>query len=455
LSFWDAARASSEFAGETAIAVVSLQKRIEQSAALLTAYPSQETTGVGMTPSWREGIMRLLTRSVASCRAALAVALIALSIFVPYAAVRAQEAAPAIGGAVIASGGEVVLLREQPGFDAVALQPLGDGSWLEVIGAPVYAGDGSSWLPVVAGGQSGFVPAGYISGVAAPASEVPADPAAQTLAATEPGAVPVAPAGLATTATDANLRAGPAIDADVMWVIPPGTTVSVDGPTTNGFVPVTANGTSGWVAAELLTTGSAPASTQPPPVAATEPVAEPATEALDATQLTKVRDHASTGIAWPMTGGEWEVVQGYNNGTHTNRSDFATYKYSLDWARVDGNTAGQPVVAPVSGTVQWVDRGSGGLLIDAGNGYGVTLFHVTLNRDLRSGSSVTQGQHLGQISGPGGEGYMSMAHIEIGVWQLNGRSHTSVPFTGANAIGGQEFPDSGGTNQHMGAKVTL
>ena len=148
------------------------------------------------------------------------------------------------------------------------------------------------------------------------------------------------------------------------------------------------------------------------------------------------------------------MVQGYNTGTHTNRSDFAQYKYSLDWARVDGKTAGEPVFAPVSGTVQWVDRGSGGMLVDAGNGYGVAVFHVTLDRDLASGSTVAQGQRIGAISGPGGEGYMSMAHIDITVWRLSGRDHESVPFVGPNAIAGQEFPDTGGANQHMGATVT-
>ena len=151
--------------------------------------------------------------------------------------------------------------------------------------------------------------------------------------------------------------------------------------------------------------------------------------------------------------GEWEVVQGYNTGTHTNRSDFAQYKYSLDWARVDGDTAGQPVFAPVSGTVQWVDRGSGGMLVDAGNGYAVAVFHVTLDRDLTGGATVERGQRIGTISGPGGDGFMSMAHIDITVWQLSGRGHESVPFVGPNAIAGQEFPDIGGANQHMGTTV--
>jgi uncharacterized protein YraI len=275
------------------------------------------------------------------------------------------------------------------------------------------------------------------------------DPAATT---------PASPS--AATTTEANLRAGPGVDTAVLAVLPPGTPLSLDGVAENGFVPVTSNGVSGWVAAELLgddgagaaqpaaPVANAPSSDVPTPIPTTTP--PPTTGNSEA----RAARGESTGIAWPMAGGEWKVVQGYNTGTHTNRSSFAQYKYSLDWARVDGDTAGQPVFAPVSGTVQWVDRGSGGMLVDAGNGYGVAVFHVTLDRDLSSGDTVAQGQRIGTISGPGGDGYMSMAHIDITVWRLSGRGHESVPFVGPNAIAGQEFPDTGGANQHMGATVT-
>ncbi|MBW3633940.1 MAG: hypothetical protein KY456_13035, partial [Chloroflexi bacterium] len=245
------------------------------------------------------------------------------------------------------------------------------------------------------------------------------------------------------------------------------------------FVPVTGNGIVGWISVDLLAEGGVsaaplpapvqePAATPPtsdvavPPSAAAPvvdpvaPVTDPVSAAAPATPAPApaAASSESTGIAWPMSGGEWEVVQGYNNGTHTNRSAFAQYKYSLDWARVDGNTAGQPAFAPVSGSVRWVDRGSGGMLVDAGNGYGVAVFHVTIDRGLARGGSVERGQRIGTISGPGGDGFISMAHIDITVWRLVDGGHEAVPFVGPNAIAGQEFPDSGGTNQHMGARVT-
>jgi murein DD-endopeptidase MepM/ murein hydrolase activator NlpD len=418
---------------------------------------------------------------VAVCRAArrrgiaYAVA-VALCLGPSLMSAQAQDGAPSGGPAAVASGGEIVLLREQPGYDAVVLTSLGDGSALDVAGTPVTAADGSSWLPVYAAGQSGYIPAGYVAGSAvAPAAEaaLPAPAADAVPVATVPEAVAPDPLlaaplwGAATTTTDANLRSGPSGDADVLTVLPPGTAVTVDGEQSNGFVPVSGNGLSGWIALELLTqettplpapltaeTASAPVDTAmpaPAPAPETAPVAELPAE----TGKEKSRGDRgeSTGIIWPFSGGEWEVVQGYNNGTHENRSGFAQYKYSLDWARTNGKTAGQPVYAPVSGSVQWVDRGSGGMLIDAGNGYGVAVFHVTLDRGLGSGDRVERGQYIGEISGPGGDGYMSMAHIDITCWRLTGGGHEATPFTGPNAIAGMEFPDVGGANQHMGVTV--
>src|SRR5829696_2449309 len=413
--------------------------------------------------------MRRNNSRAAARRVWVAVVVIALCLVPVIQGARAQEM-PAGGPSAIASSGEPVLLREQPGYDAAVLATLDDGNPLDIAGEPVTAADGTTWLPVVVGGQRGFVPTGYVPinstmGEPALAAEAAPEPVLETAA--NPGSSnPVAAPGptgatqsqgsTGATTTEANLRSGPGVDSAVLTVLSPGAVLSIDGPAENGFVPVTGNGVSGWVAADLLGDGAvvaapvanAPSGDVPTPVPT---VAPPATTLEPAAKRAKGE---STGIAWPMAGGEWEVVQGYNTGTHTNRSDFAQYKYSLDWARVDGDTAGQPVFAPVSGTVQWVDRGSGGMLVDAGNGYGVAVFHVTLDRDLTGGETVERGQRIGTISGPGGDGYMSMAHIDITVWRLSGRGHESVPFVGPNAIGGQEFPDSGGANQHMGVTAT-
>jgi len=405
--------------------------------------------------------MRLGERGAAR-RALVCVVAVALCCGSALTGARAQDAAPTDGAAAIASAGETVLLRERPGYDTAVLASLSDGSGLEVAGEPVSAADGSAWLPVVANGQNGYVPAGYVSGATGTVSAEPDTAPDPSLAAPQTGSATT------TTTTDANLRAAPSGDAEVLLVLPAGTRLAIDGAEENGFEPVSGESGSGWVAADLLSTRDA---TLPPPLVmqpdgsvAPETTAAPASAPAPAPETTDAPASSapetepaageSTGIAWPFAGGTWQVVQGYNNGTHSNRSAFATYKYSIDWARVDGKTAGQPVSAPVSGTIQWIDRGSGGMLVDAGNGYGVAVFHVTLDRSLTQGDQVEQGQRIGEISGPGGDGYMEMAHIELACWRLTGNGHESVPFVGPNAIAGQEFPDTGGSNQYMGTQVT-
>lgn len=414
-------------------------------------------------------------------------------------ALRAQEVAPP--GPALVTSGDPLLLREQPSYEAVSLATVSPGQPVEVTGETVYAADGTAWLPAVVGGQFGYLPAGGITAGSgtfaaepAPAEPVAADPAvaepvpaaiadpampeavaeAEAPAPAAPAPLSV-PAGAPVTTTDANLRAGPSADAAVLQVLPPGTPVSVDGEAVGGYLPVTAGGVSGWLAADLLGdagAGSAPALDDGD--AAFSPEAAPAAEvalpeqspapdapapapeaaaAAPGAESPPAAPRGSTGIAWPFAGGTWQVIQGYNNGTHTNRGGVAQYKYGLDWALADGESAGQPIFAPVSGTVKWVDRGSGGVLIDAGNGYGVALFHVTYD-GLRSGSRVERGQRIGAISGPGGDGYMSTAHVETDVWRLSEGGNTSVPFVGPNALGGREFPDTGGTNQYMGVQVT-
>lgn len=453
----------------------------------------------------------------AACAAFACLIVLSVSSF----ATNAQD----VGPAGIVSNGETVLLRESPGFDAMALGDVPDGSAIEVTGAPMTATDGTSWLPVVIGGQSGYVPSGYVasSGTRDPAAEpdpaavaepidhpvemAPAAPETTANSAETPAAIPAAapegavpetapvaapegavaetapvaaPApvdapvsGAASTTTESWLVAWPGADATVLQVLPAGSALSVDGPAENGFVPVTGNGISGWIDANLLTSsGTDPALPAPAVAPATSAMLDPAAAnvapAPDPVATTPASDPGQasiapppdtstsqgTGIVWPFSGREWEVVQGYNNGTHTNRSSFAQYKYSLDWAVSNGDSAGQPIYAPISGTIRWTDRGSGGILMDAGNGYGVALFHITVDRSVVRNGSVERGQQIGVISGPGDEGYMSMAHIEIAAWRfLNDGGHESVPFTGPNAIAGQEFPDNGGGNQYMGATI--
>lgn len=221
--------------------------------------------------------------------------------------------------------------------------------------------------------------------------------------------------GTATTTSDLNLRSRASTNSSVLLVMPSGATVQLTGQSSSGFLGVTYRGTSGWASAQYLDTGGGGGG----------------------------GGGAST-IIFPVQGGGWTVIQGYNGGTHQG-----TYQNALDLARVGGGTAGQTIVSPVDGTVVWSDPGSGGILIDMGNGYGVAMFHVTFDGDLGRGSSVSQGQAIGAISAPGGNGYAVTPHVELDVWDIaSGR--VSSPFTGANALSGNELPNDDSYNQYGG-----
>jgi hypothetical protein len=81
------------------------------------------------------------------------------------------------------------------------------------------------------------------------------------------------------------------------------------------------------------------------------------------------------------------------------------------------------------------------------------MFHVTFNRGLEAGTPVQQGQVLGEISGPGGPGFMGTAHVHFTLWSSNDNGNWdrhAEPFTGQYAISGMDFPDAGGGNSYGG-----
>src|SRR5919107_5367825 len=113
---------------------------------------------------------------------------------------------PGAVGLVANTGGEPVLLREAPSFDAAVLTSLSEGTPADILEGPVYSAEGTAWHGVSVGGMTGYVVAGYLqvtdSGqVAAPAPELvelaqeaaPVTVSPETAAA-EPMAVESAPA---------------------------------------------------------------------------------------------------------------------------------------------------------------------------------------------------------------------------------------------------------------------
>ncbi len=226
-----------------------------------------------------------------------------------------------------------------------------------------------------------------------------------------------------------NLRSGPSTADSVLSVMPDGATVELRGDPENGFYPVRYNGTNGWAYGTYLD--------------------------FDGDGDDGGED--AWDIVWPFeSGGEWVIIQGYNGGTHQNRSSLAQYYYALDLARTDGNTAGQSVLSPVNGTVRWNHPPSGGIAIDMGNGYVLAMFHTTFRSDLTAGTTVTQGEYLGYLSAPGENGYQVTPHLDMTLWSSTdgGRqSRNAAPFTGQNAISGLDLPDTGGFSMHEGTVI--
>ena len=193
---------------------------------------------------------------------------------------------------------------------------------------------------------------------------------------------------------------------------------------------------------------------------------------------------SSSLIKFPFASGAgWSVLQGYNTspvdgGSHYN-CDPATltdmpshtqacgaqyqYKYSLDLVRADGQTTGQAVYSAVNGTIRWIDDSTGGMSIYigsvAGVDYALAFFHVNLASGLAAGQTVTQGQLLGTIAPAGQKNNGGTPHVHIALWQTTDQgnwSRVAVPFTGALAVDGFDFPDKGATakNQYQGTPVS-
>jgi murein DD-endopeptidase MepM/ murein hydrolase activator NlpD len=451
----------------------------------------------------------------------------------------AQELVPGATAMVANTGGEPVLLRDAPDWNAATITAYGEGTPLQIAEGPLYDANGSAWLGVVIEGAYGYLPAGYLVADIAPAEQPVAT--STELAAPMPaqGVSDVTATSLPVAMADLNFRVDPSNDSAILWVIPAGTPLELTGDWVDAFAGVVVDGQFGWIDGGYLGDGGAPA---PAPdavpdvqilqeaVPLAEPSADTGAEELLATTLSDVnlreapdanamvlgvlpagselaalagpelgywqvtdgvmtgwvdaeyvqitvdfmqrgkkkrdrsRDNGTNtsapadapsggGIAWPVSGGTWSIMQGYNGSSHQNQDDLWQYYYSLDIVREDGRTAGATVYSPVNGTVTWTDRSSGGISIDIGDGHAVAMFHVDFDKRFEAGTVVSQGEPMGVISGSGGPGFAGSPHLHFTLWKSkddgNWDRH-AVPFTGRYAIEGMDFPDKGGRSQYAG-----
>ena len=347
------------------------------------------------------------------------------------------DSAPLVGDLAAAPGGAsaavtvLANLRGGPSAEDAILRVLPAGSQVTVTGEAT-----NGYIPVWYNGTSGWLSTQAIDGSGQPA------------ATDQPAAAPVTDqagaTGARTTLEPVNIRAGAAIAAEVIGVIPGGVALTPLAGPESGFYQVSYDGVTGWVSGAYLREDAA-AGAEPTSAYAPGPGLEPAAA-------------AGGGLIWPVAGGNWTIMQGYNGSSHQDNSSTWQYYYSLDLVRANGDTAGQPVLAPTAGTVRWQDPSTGGISIDIGNGHAVAMFHIAVDPGLRDGTAVRPGQVIGHISGPGEAGFAGTPHLHLALWQTTDGgnwSRSSVPFAGAYAIGGQEFPDIGGANQHRGTVINV
>jgi uncharacterized protein YgiM (DUF1202 family) len=345
---------------------------------------------------------------------------------------------------------DVVNLRAGPSESNEVLRVLPQGGPVTITGAP-----SNGWTPVWYNGTPGYISANLLSAFTATpqttSAPVSLSQEATPLVAADPSVEGDSEELAVTTLSDVNLRGAPETTAPVIGTIPAGAALTALAGPEQGFYQVQYGQQIGWVSAEFLQ------------VSATYLQQDDRTDS--ARQEGKVEGSAPAanaelgagGIIWPVSGGQWTIMQGYHGSSHQNQDSLFQYEYSLDLARVDGNTAGQPVYSPVNGIVRWTDPGTGGISIDIGNGHAVALFHVTFLGGLKAGTPVQQGQVLGEISGPGGPGFMGTAHVHFTLWGTNDNGNWdrhAEPFTGQYAISGMDFPDAGGGNSYGGTQFS-
>ncbi len=189
-------------------------------------------------------------------------------------------------------------LRTGPGLNFSVILVMPGGSTVTITGALQ-----NGYYPVRFGSTNGYASATYLQIGSGPTPTIIPTPTSRT----------------AWTTANLNLRSGATTSASVLLVIPNGSQITVTGNLTNGFYPVRYGSTNGFASSTYITfTSPVPTPTPTTPVGGT--------------------------IVWPVTGGAWEIIQGYNGSSHQNTSSTWQYLYSLDIARVDGV---RPELAPM------------------------------------------------------------------------------------------------------------
>ena len=152
------------------------------------------------------------------------------------------------------------------------------------------------------------------------------------------------------------------------------------------------------------------------------------------------------GIPLPADEGtRWEIAGGYNTATH-HRED----PHAIDLVRVDGETTGSPVRAPVSGLVAYI----GGNCVEVRADITHLICHLFPAASLSRGDLMSEGAFLGTVAPAYFAGNNGLPHIHYALHRHFGSGLQTVPFTGPYALEGRNLFDTGQANEHSGLTLT-
>lgn len=162
---------------------------------------------------------------------------------------------------------------------------------------------------------------------------------------------------------------------------------------------------------------------------------------------------AQGGVPLPAQAGTtWEIVAGYNTGTH-NWNDQQD-PHAIDIVRSDADTAQSLVLSPTTGTVSYVSNDC--LAIRDAAAMEHLLCHIQPMQGLQRAVQVAVGEPLGWVWADGFGNNGGLAHIHYAVHHSRGGGYLgeTVPFVGSYALEGVELLYGSGVNLHAGASFT-
>ncbi|HYF61890.1 MAG TPA: peptidoglycan DD-metalloendopeptidase family protein [Herpetosiphonaceae bacterium] len=149
----------------------------------------------------------------------------------------------------------------------------------------------------------------------------------------------------------------------------------------------------------------------------------------------------------PTPPGEtWEIIQGYNCGTHDSWG-----RLSFDLVNSDGRTTGAPITAAADGEVFWHGGQTNSLILRHANGYYTMYSHMRVALDEPPGTPVARGQWIGEAGAVNPT--PTVPHLHFTFFRADGEyanNRRAVPLAFAE---GYNFPNTGKCNEHGGKLV--